>query len=141
MMFRDFMSEISPTIARVVALRRAFLVGSVPSEQWINTLRQKAVQPILHIENEQINKEMNMERPDWLQPDKIVISLDACPILASGDHPLDRVLRETRTLNPGEIYEIITPFPPMPMVEKIEATGLVSFLEQDGGTFRTYFKK
>lgn len=82
-----------------------------------------------------------MERPDWLHPEKIVISLDARPILASGDHPLDRVLREIRTLNPGEIFEIITPFPPMPMIEKIEATGLESFTEQEGGIFRTYFRK
>jgi len=129
------------TIARVTTLKQASVVGSIPLEQMINTLRQKAGQPILIIENEQINIEKPMEKPDWLHAEKITISLDARPILASGDHPLDRVLRETRTLNPGEIYEIITPFPPMPMIEKIEATGFTSYMEQEGGTFRTYFRK
>lgn len=98
-------------------------------------------QPILNIENEQIKTENIMERPDWLHTEKIVISLDARPILAAGEHPLDQVLRETRTLNLGEIYEIITPFPPMPMIEKIEATGFTSYMEQERGTFRTYFRK
>ncbi|MBC8315146.1 MAG: DUF2249 domain-containing protein, partial [Bacteroidetes bacterium] len=53
-----------------------------------------------------------MERPTWLQEEKITISLDARPIIAAGEHPLERVLREAGNLNPGEIFEIITPFPP-----------------------------
>ena len=82
-----------------------------------------------------------MQKPDWLQRDKIMITLDARPILASGDHPLDRVQQETSTLNPGEIYEIITPFPPMPMIEKIKEAGFESFMEQEGGMNHTYFKR
>lgn len=82
-----------------------------------------------------------MERPDWINKGKIVVTLDARPILASGDHPLERVLRETRTLNPGEIYEIITPFPPMPMMEKMETEGFACFSEKVDGLFHTYFKK
>lgn len=82
-----------------------------------------------------------MERPDWLKQDKIVNTLDARPILATGEHPLDRVFRETRNLNHGEIYEIITPFPPMPMMEKLETAGLTCYLEQVEELFHTYFKK
>lgn len=82
-----------------------------------------------------------MERPKWLKEENIIASLDARPLLAAGEHPLDRVLRETRDLDPGEIYEIITPFPPIPMIEKLEAEGFASFSEQSGGVFHTYFKK
>lgn len=82
-----------------------------------------------------------MERPTWLQEEKITISLDARPIIAAGEHPLERVLREAGNLNPGEIFEIITPFPPMPMIEKMTAAGFDSFSEQVEGVFHTYFLK
>ncbi|TSA23586.1 MAG: DUF2249 domain-containing protein [Bacteroidetes bacterium] len=81
-----------------------------------------------------------MERPDWLLKEKIVSTLDARLILAAGEHPLDRVLRETRDLKPGEIYEILTPFPPMPMIEKMEAAGFSAYFEQQEGIYRTYFE-
>jgi uncharacterized protein (DUF2249 family) len=83
-----------------------------------------------------------MEKPTWLDAANIKISLDARAILARGEHPLERVLQESATLNPGEIYEIITPFPPMPMIEKLNAKGFESFSEQDeSGLYHTCFLK
>jgi uncharacterized protein (DUF2249 family) len=83
-----------------------------------------------------------METPTWLNKANIKITLDARPILATGEHPLERVISETATLETGEIYEIITPFPPMPMIMKLNDTGFESHTEQDdGGLFHTYFKK
>ncbi|MFH1297518.1 MAG: hypothetical protein ABIJ04_09630 [Bacteroidota bacterium] len=98
-----------------------------------------AGQPEIPIENEKIKD--TMERPDWLVEANIVITLDARPLLDSGEHPLDRVLRETRNLNSGEIYEIITPFPPAPMIEKMEAAGFNTFSEQVEGIYHSYFHK
>jgi len=81
-----------------------------------------------------------MQNPAWLDKANIKITLDARPILASGEHPLERVLKEADSLNPGEVYEIITPFPPMPMIEKLTALGFESFSEQDGnGLFHSFF--
>jgi hypothetical protein len=83
-----------------------------------------------------------MEKPTWLDKANIKITLDARPLLATGEHPLERVISETTTLNPGEIYEIITPFPPMPMIEKLAAMGLGCHSESDdSGLFHTYFLK
>jgi uncharacterized protein (DUF2249 family) len=83
-----------------------------------------------------------METPTWLDKANIKITLDARPILASGGHPIERVLREADSLNHGEIYEIITPFPPMPMIEKLNTKGFESFSEQDeSALYRTYFLK
>jgi uncharacterized protein (DUF2249 family) len=83
-----------------------------------------------------------MEKPTWFDKAKISITLDARPLLASGEHPLERVLSETTSLQPGEIYEILTPFPPMPMIEKLNDAGFESFSEQDNaGVFHTYFVK
>ncbi|MCX6246391.1 MAG: hypothetical protein NTW10_01550 [Bacteroidetes bacterium] len=83
-----------------------------------------------------------MEAPDWLDKTKIKITLDALPILASGEHPLQRVVEECATLQTGEIYEIITPFAPMPMIEKLSAQGFGNFTETtDDGLYHTYFMK
>jgi len=80
-----------------------------------------------------------MERPNWMIKENIVASLDARSILALGEHPLDRVLQETRNLNSGEIYEIITPFPPMPMIEKLAEAGFDTYSEQEEGLHHTFF--
>jgi len=83
-----------------------------------------------------------METPTWLDKTQIKITLDARPILASGEHPVQRVLEECATLQPGEIYEIITPFPPMPMIEKLTALGFENYVEPgENGLFHTYFRR
>jgi uncharacterized protein (DUF2249 family) len=83
-----------------------------------------------------------METPAWLDKTQIKITLDVRPILASGEHPLQRVMEECTTLLPSEIYEVITPFPPMPMIEKLVALGFENYVEPAGnGLFHTYFRK
>jgi uncharacterized protein (DUF2249 family) len=85
---------------------------------------------------------MKMEKPTWLVEANIKITLDARPLLAMGQHPLDRVINEVSALNPGEIYEILTPFPPLPMIEKLNALGFEGHSERDdSGIFHTYFAK
>ena len=80
--------------------------------------------------------------PEWLNKDNIKISLDARPLLAQGIHPLERVMQEAAALEYGEIYEIITPFPPAPMIEKMAATGFETHSETgEDGMFHTFFKK
>jgi DUF438 domain-containing protein len=89
------------------------------------------------------NKEkQKMNGPAWFDKNKIKISLDARPLLAQGTHPLEQVQRECSTLEPGEIFEIITPFPPAPMIEKMAAAGFETHSETcSDGMFHTYFKK
>ncbi|MCX6280574.1 MAG: hypothetical protein NTU51_01260 [Bacteroidetes bacterium] len=82
-----------------------------------------------------------METPEWLNKANIKIRLDARPLLASGIHPLEQVIKESAGLAAGEIYEIITPFPPMPMIEKMVAAGFDYFSEQQGMEFHTCFVK
>lgn len=68
--------------------------------------------------------------------------LDARPLLAQGIHPLERVQQECAMLQPGEAYEIITPFPPAPMIEKMAAAGFETQSETaSDGLFHTLFIK
>lgn len=80
--------------------------------------------------------------PNWYNSEKIKITLDARPLLAQGIHPLEQVQQQCTALNPGEIFEIITPFPPAPMIEKMAAAGFETHSEcGTDGMFRTCFKK
>jgi DUF438 domain-containing protein/uncharacterized protein (DUF2249 family) len=63
------------------------------------------------------------EKPTWLVEEKIVKRLDARPIIEEGGHPLGEVLTGVGELKTGEIYELITPFLPAPLIEKVVAQG------------------
>ena len=83
-----------------------------------------------------------MFMPKWFNKDNIKISLDARPLLTQGIHPLERVMQDALALQAEEIYEIITPFPPAPMIEKMAAAGFETHSETgEEGMFHTYFKK
>ena len=83
-----------------------------------------------------------MNGPAWFDKNKIKITLDARPLLAQGIHPLEQVQQQCASLQSGEVFEIITPFPPAPMIEKMAAAGFETHSEAgEDGMFRTYFKK
>ncbi len=83
-----------------------------------------------------------MNGPEWLDKAKIKITLDARPLLAQGIHPLERVQQECATLQPGDIYEIITPFQPAPMIEKMAAAGFSTHSEPaPDGMHHTFFRR
>jgi len=81
-----------------------------------------------------------MKTPDWLKKENVITTLDARPLLAKGIHPLEQVQQECAGLQAGEIFEIITPFPPAPMIEKMTAGGYDAHTEVSGdGLFHTCF--
>ncbi|MDP1621852.1 MAG: DUF438 domain-containing protein [Bacteroidales bacterium] len=93
-------------------------------------------------ESTNIREEQKMNGPAWFDKTKIKNSLDARPLLAQGIHPLEQVQQECALLNPGEIFEIITPFPPAPMIEKMAAAGFETHSESGAdGMFHTFFCK
>lgn len=84
----------------------------------------------------------NTEIPSWYNEAGFKESLDAREMLDRGEHPLSIVLEKAGNLSKGEIFELITPFPPMPLIEKVKALGLESYSRQvSGSDFRTYFCK
>ncbi len=82
------------------------------------------------------------ERPDWLDEANITERLDAREMIASGGHPLDQVLAGIQQLEPGNIFMLVSPFTPKPMIEKVRAAGDLAWSEQVGpGEFKTYYKR
>ena len=128
------------TIARVTTLQQAAQVGDIPVHKLVNTLRQKVGQDSL--EGLAAGTEGQAEKPSWFNPEKIVKQLDARPIIEQGGHPLGDVLTDIRDLAPGDIYELITPFLPAPLIERVVDQGFDAWSKKEAeDRIRTYFLK
>jgi len=148
----DILIEIAPvfkklknpvlrrTIARVTTLQQAALVGQVPAHQLVNTLRQKVGQDTL--EGLEAIAPGQTVKPSWLKDNMIVKRLDARPIIEQGGHPLGEVLTGVGDLKPGEIFELVTPFLPAPLIEKVVSQGFDNWSDKKAEDhFINYFFK
>jgi hypothetical protein len=126
------------TVGRVATLQQVSVVGNVPLETLINSLRSAAG---LTINNAIMNSNKTDNNPPaWLDPFKISQRLDAREMLLRGEHPLNEVLSRTNAMDNNEIFELITGFVPMPLIEKVSNMGFDYYIEEAGGDeVRTYF--
>ena len=90
-----------------------------------------------------MNSNTNLnEKPSWFDAAIISDKLDAREILAAGQHPLAEVISRTSGMQSGQIFELITPFTPMPLIEKVKANGFSAFmLTESESEIHTYFCK
>jgi DUF438 domain-containing protein len=80
--------------------------------------------------------------PAWASPGRVTRSLDARPLLASGAHPVEQVMGELARLAPGEVFELVAPFVPAPLVERARAVGVSAHsVTESPGLVRTYFAR
>ena len=128
------------TIGRVATFQQIAVVGNVPLETIINTLRSAAGQ---NQTNEIMdNNTLSQDKPSWFEANKITETLDAREMLQAGQHPLAEVISRTSELQPGNIFELVTPFMPMPLIEKVKANGLSAYTASvTDSEIHTYFCK
>jgi uncharacterized protein (DUF2249 family) len=82
------------------------------------------------------------EQPAWFSTSEISDTLDAREILQAGQHPLAEVLMRTSLLQTGQIFKLITPFAPMPLIEKVKNQDCEAFVQKINDTeIYTYFCK
>jgi len=128
------------TIARVATLQQVAVVGNIPLDHLIRTLRKSA-----GLENYSENMETtqeNIEKPAWLKSGSITETIDAREMLERGEHPLGLILGKTQAMTKGEILDLVTPFIPQPLIDKVKAQGLECFtLRVSDHEFHTYFLK
>ncbi|MFA5973526.1 MAG: DUF1858 domain-containing protein [Lentimicrobiaceae bacterium] len=115
------------TIGRVATFQQVAVVGNIPLETIINSLRKAAGQ-------NQTNEIMSTnnyleEKPSWFNTSAISETLDARQMLQAGQHPLADVMSKTSKMQSGQIFELITPFTPMPLIEKVNANGLLTYVQ------------
>ena len=126
------------TIGKVATLRQVAQIGEISLSDVINTLRKVVGQE----NHPEIEAEENAatSAPNWFNPNNITKTLDARPILDAGEHPLDAVFRELKTMEAKQIFELITPFIPVPMIERANKQGYATWVKKErDDLFYTYF--
>lgn len=127
------------TLAKVTTLRQASKVGGVSLAELINTLRIEAGQNEILVEESKTNK---AEKPEWVNEENIKITYDARLDLENGVHPVSKVTKEILTLAGNEIYLLITPFLPGPLIDIVKEKGFNTFSEnKSDGEVYTYIMK
>ncbi len=80
--------------------------------------------------------------PAWATASRVTQSLDARPLLAAGAHPVEQVMAALTTLAPGQVFELIAPFVPAPLIERGQALGVSAHaVTESPGLVRTYFTR
>jgi hypothetical protein len=127
------------TVAKVATLQQAAAVGNVKAEDLINRLRREVGQDRY---GESAGSAYHTARPAWFDPARVARELDARPLLAAGEQPVNQVMADLAALAPGAIYKLSAPFLPAPLIDKGASLGLEHWLVKEGEeSFEVYFYK
>ena len=128
------------TVAKVTTLRHAAKIGNVSLADMINRLREEAgltetTEPLEENQNDS-------EKPGWINNYEIVKTLDARKMIEEGKHPVDQVVKELSLLEKSQIFELITPFSPAPLIDIARSKGFLAWSEEKDKAFvKTFFAK
>ena len=126
------------TVAKVATLQQAASLGKIPVTEVINTLRMEVGQQLF--EGEVSGNDINYDMPGWFDPGKVKVSFNASPLIDSGQNPMQEVLAHLEKTNAGEIFLLITPFVPAPIIELINRRGYAHYcMATDQEQCSTYF--
>jgi hypothetical protein len=128
------------TIAKVATLRQVSAVGGVPLATLIERLRAAAgLAPLAVSEAE---SGAPGERPPWAVDGAVTRRHDARAAIEAGEHPLPKVMADLATLGEADVYELLTPFVPAPLVDLAREKGFASFSVSEGDALvRTWFRR
>lgn len=127
------------TVAKITTLQQAAPIGNIKTEELINLLRKAVGQENM---NDIQDTGFVTMKPAWFHEDKIVRTFDVREMLEAGEHPVNQVLAEVKALKEGEIYSMIAPFLPAPLIEKAASLNARHWVDQvDDELFYVYFCK
>ncbi len=129
------------TVAKLTSLRQAAQVGGVSLGEMIGRLRTAAGCE-QEWEGQDVDAAAGGQRPAWLDQSRLTDTFDAREVIEGGGHPLPEVLLAVSKLEPGQIYAIVTPFSPAPMIDKVREVGCQAWTEQVAAEeFMSYFMR
>ncbi len=147
----DLLYEIAPafsklrnpilrrTVAKATSLRQAAKVAGIDLGYMINRLRSAVGQTSDIVINE--GNDDPGEKPGWAISPSPVRTFDACALIEAGEQPMTRVMSDLKKLDAGDVYELITPFEPVPLRDMAGSKGFDSWSERIGDDrVRTLFR-
>lgn len=76
------------------------------------------------------------------RPDRKFRSLDVRPLIARGEEPFKKIMMTVSSLGPAEGMELISPFLPSPLIERMQSLGYEARAERaTDGSWRSLFWK
>ena len=131
---------IRKTIGKVATLQQAAKIGNIPVSDLVNALRKEIGQDKLEITEKQTDT--GSLPPVWLDEANITVRFDATPLINSGENPMQHVLNHVGKIREGDIFLLITPFVPAPIIDIISKKGYTHFSRQvTGDEVHTFFTK
>ena len=128
------------TVAKVTTLHQAARVANVELATMINRLRQAVGQS--RGDDLSTDRDSESTTPAWVDQSRVVQTFDARSAIEQGEQPMGRVMAELKKLNRGEVYELITPFVPAPLIDMAAKQGYEAWSTDSGdGVIHTYFRQ
>jgi hypothetical protein len=128
------------TVAKVATLRQVSTVSGVPLGTLIERLRAGAGLPPMKVAEE--GGGAAAERPGWAAAAAAVRTHDARAEIEAGEHPMPQVMAALGTLTDGQVFQLVTPFVPAPLVDLARRKGFEDFsVSEADGLVRTFFRK
>ncbi len=128
------------TVAKIATLRQVSAVSGVALGVLVERLRAGAGLAPAAVGAE--SAAAPAERPAWAVEREVSRTHDARAAIEAGDHPMPRVMADLAALREGEVYALVTPFVPAPLVDLAREKGFLGFSVAEGeGLVRTYFRR
>ncbi len=125
------------TITKVTSLKQAALVANISLNHLVNELRKEAGQF-----SQTFSSESEIQEKESNRPQKIKQVYDASSDIEKGNHPLAFVMKEIQLLEKNEAFQLVTPFYPAPLIEKVKEKGFNVETENDStGKFNNFIWK
>jgi hypothetical protein len=118
------------TVARVATLQQVAVVGGVDVTEMVTTLRKTVGQEAGDSENPD-TEYISTVRPGWFTEARITVKFDASSLINAGESPMNEIIKETNLLEPGDIYELRTPFIPAPIIDILRKKGFKVHIVQN----------
>lgn len=130
------------SVAQVATLEQAARMAEVPVPELLAFLRALlGVEPARPECREPAGGATSAEPPDWFDPSRVVLVVDAAAALASGVHPLHRVREALAACCAGGIVEVRSAFEPAPLLDTMKAEGMGVWCGRTGPDYRTCILK
>lgn len=128
------------TVAKIATLRQVSSVSGVALGTLISTLRAGAGLAPAAFADEPGGGAR--PRPVWAAPEAAVRTHDARAAIAAGEHPMARVMADLAALRGAEVYALVTPFVPAPLVDLAREKGFDGWSDAEGDDLvRTFFRR
>jgi hypothetical protein len=129
------------TVARVATLRQVSAVSGVPLGTLVERLRAGAgfapAEPA-----DAAEPAPAAARPAWATAASVTSTHDAREAIEAGEHPMPRVMADLARLAGAEVYVLVTPFVPAPLVDLARGKGFEAYSAAEAeGLVRTWFRR